>query len=60
MPEGGLVCQCMWECTLGVQFFKLVETDQSEMTKSHLLNTSLKLINHIYLMAKEPPRVKCH
>ena len=36
----------MGECTLGVQLFQLIiEIDQLEMTKSHMLNTSLKLTN---------------
>ena len=35
------------ECTLGVQIFLIEhQIDQSETTKSHMFNTSLKLTNH--------------
>ena len=36
------------KCIIRVKFFKLIiKMDQSETTKSHMFNTTLKLINHI-------------
>ena len=43
--------------TGGGNFF--IKIDQSETTKSHMYNTSLKLINHKCLTTKKPPRIKC-
>ena len=56
----GLVCTGK-ECTNGgANIFKyIIKIDQSEMTKSYVLNMSSKLTNYKYLMAKQPKRVKC-
>ena len=52
------VCGYKWECKLKApllsnhffvnfcQFYYIVEIDQSQMTKSHVLNMSMKLTNH--------------
>ena len=44
---------CVEERTLGVQFLNFfIEIDQSEMTKSHMLNSALNMTNYKCLMAK--------
>ena len=43
----------MEECSLGMKIFQFnIEIDRSEMTKSCMLHTSLKLTNHKCLMEK--------
>ena len=49
MRESTVLVNVDWDC----KFFKfIVEIDQSEMTKSHMFNMSLKLINNKCLRAK--------
>ena len=55
----GLVCGRV--CTGGAVFKFVIEIDQSETTKSHMFNMSLKLTNHQSLMANyQCPKVKYH
>ena len=48
---GDLVCECMRKCTgwrgahWGAKFL-IIKIGRSEMTKSHMFNTSLQLTNH--------------
>ena len=53
-----MVCESMGQCTQGYNYFKfIIEMDQSNTTKTHTFNTSMKMMANC-LMEKCFPTTK--